>query len=242
MLTKIHGIVLSVVRHNDRHNIVTLFTSERGRMAFLSPAGGGRSGAMRNARLSPLAIIEADINLKNNRDLQSLGKFTLISSWHNLYFDPVKAPIVIFLSEFLSKILRTAEADASTWNFLVNALTRLDNINSGIANFHIAFLLRFMRVAGIDPDLSDYSGFGYFNMRTAEINGTIPSHRDYLSLDDTKTLPNLMRINFRNLRCFRLSGDQRSHIISGILRYYSLHLPISTEFKSLEILSEVFRS
>ncbi|MDE6842842.1 MAG: recombination protein O N-terminal domain-containing protein [Muribaculaceae bacterium] len=38
-------------RHNDRHNVVTLFTRQRGRVAFLSTAGSSRSASRIPARL-----------------------------------------------------------------------------------------------------------------------------------------------------------------------------------------------
>lgn len=241
MLTKIHGIILSVIRHNDRHNIVSLYTAERGRISLLSPIGKGRTGALRNARLSPLALIETEINFKSNRELQTLGAFSISTTWRNIYFDPIKTPIVFFLSEFLSRILRTAENDLPTWHFIVKALVTLDHIDKGIANFHLAFLVRFMKIAGIDPDTTSYIPGAIFDLRTAEFVNIIPSHRDFLNQTESEVILNLMRINFRNLHLFKFTGEQRRLIINKIIKYYSLHLPISTEFKSLDILTELFR-
>ncbi|MDE6682692.1 MAG: recombination protein O N-terminal domain-containing protein, partial [Muribaculaceae bacterium] len=50
-IERVTGIVTDIVRHNDRHNIVTLFRRSRGRVSFLSPAGSGKAGRARNARL-----------------------------------------------------------------------------------------------------------------------------------------------------------------------------------------------
>ena len=75
-IEKIRGIVIDVIKHNDRHNVVTLFTRDRGRIAFLSPVGSGKSARMRNARLLPLSVIETDVNMRQNRELQLLGAVT----------------------------------------------------------------------------------------------------------------------------------------------------------------------
>ncbi|MCH5214888.1 MAG: recombination protein O N-terminal domain-containing protein, partial [Muribaculaceae bacterium] len=52
MIERLEGIVTDLVKHNDTHNVVTLFTRTRGRMAFLVPVGKSKSGKMRNALLS----------------------------------------------------------------------------------------------------------------------------------------------------------------------------------------------
>lgn len=240
MITKIHGILLSSVKHSDKSNIVTLYTAEKGRVSFVSSVGTGKSGKVRNARLSPLALIESNVNFHANRDLQFLGAVSTPSPWRNIYFDPIKAPIALFLSEFLNKILRTSEADKATWHFLISAISALDNAHKGLANYHIAFLIRFMEVAGILPDIKDFDKFDCFDLRTAEFTPKRPAHTDILNAEITELLPILLRMNFRNMHLYRLRGEQRRMIIGLLLRYYSLHLPISTDFKSLDILTEIF--
>lgn len=240
MLTKIHGIVISLIRHDERNNILTLYTAERGRMTLLSSASRSRSGRLRNARLAPMALIEADINIRENRELQFLGSFSTPAPWKNIYFDPVKAPVVIFLSEFLSKILRTSGSDLPTWQFLVKALTVLDEINEGVANYHLAFLIRFLEFAGIEPDARNYRTGNIFDLRAGDFTDMNPGHRDILSLDETALMPKFLRMNFENMGRFRFNVAQRRRLLRVIIDYYSLHLPISPHLKSLEVLSELF--
>lgn len=239
MITKIHGIVLSVVSHNDRNNVVTLYTAERGRIAFLSPVSSGKSGRMRKARLFPLAMIEADINFRQNKNLQYLGTVATPSPWRNLYFDPKKAPIVIFLTEFLSKILRTSEPDPLTWNYIISSLATLDSLSSGLANYHLAFLVGFLHIAGIAPDISQYKADDLFDMRAAEFISHHPGHHDFINTSEAALIPLIMRINFDNLSRYKLNVNQRRRILNGLMKYYSLHLPITSDFKSLDILSEL---
>lgn len=240
MITKIHGIVLSVVRHNERNNVVTLYTAERGRMACLSAAGSGKSGRLRNARLQPLAIVESEINIRENRELQFLGTISTPLPWRDIYFNPSKAPIVIFLSEFLRKILHTAEADRNTWDFLTSSLAELDSANTSTANYHLAFLIRYLHLAGIAPDPTDYQPGDFFNMRTADFSPAHPGHHDILIPEDAALLPLMMRMDFRNMRRFRFNVDQRRRLLRLLLNYYSLHLPMSAEMKSLDVLQELF--
>lgn len=240
MITRIHGIVLSVVRHNDRSDIVTLYTAERGRVAFVSSAGTGKAGRLRKARLAPLALIESDVNFKGNRDLQTLAAVATPNPWRELYFDPRKAPVVFFLSEFLNRGLRTSEPDAVTWRFLISAISTLDSSSGNLANYHIAFLIRYLHIAGIAPDTGGMQPGDLFDMRTAEFTPVHPGHRDILLPGEAALVPLMMRMNFGNMARFRFNIAQRRRLVAALLHYYSIHLPISVDLKSLDVLSELF--
>ncbi|MDE7114837.1 MAG: DNA repair protein RecO [Muribaculaceae bacterium] len=239
-IEKITGIVVDTVRHNDRHNIVTLFTRSRGRIAFLSPVGSGKAGRMRNARLMPLSVVEADVNIRQNRELQSLGSIMPAEVWRNIYFNPVKSSIALFLSEFLNRYLRDSSPDHVAWDFILASLRILDNTDKGLANFHIWFLIRFLDIAGIAPDLSGYENGDAFDMR-----GGIPVvdehiHKDILSPAETRLLVLLSRISVTNMRFFRFTGNDRRRLLDRILRYYAIHFPGLSGLKSPDVLSDVF--
>ena len=55
MQEKLTGIALGSVKHSDRHDIATLYTLERGRVAVAVAAGGGRR---RRTPLMPLSVVE----------------------------------------------------------------------------------------------------------------------------------------------------------------------------------------
>ncbi len=154
-LEKIKGIVIDSVKHNDRHNVITLYTRERGRMSFISSTGSGKRSRMRNARLLPLSVIETEVNIKGGWDLHLLGTIAPLEIWHDLYFNPVKSAITLFLSEFLNRYLRDDTQVPATWVYIHYSLMSLDNASRGLANFHICLVIAFLEMAGISPDLSN---------------------------------------------------------------------------------------
>lgn len=240
MIEKVHGIVLDVVKHNDRNNIVTLFTRERGRVACLSGVGNGRSARLRNARLMPLSVIESDINFQGNKSLQLLREFESAEVWRDLYYNPVKGSIVMFIAEFLHKYLRESHPDGVTYDFIVASLRVLDEMERGVSNFHIWFLVHFLHLAGICPDLSNYEEGDLLDMEKGElVPGSFPT-RTTLSAADTRGLQLLFRISSRNMHRFRLNGGERSRILNLLLRYYALHFPGLGNFKTLDILHSLF--
>lgn len=237
-IERIRGIVIDVVRHTDRHNVVTLYTRERGRMSFLMPVGTGRNARIRNARMQPLAVVEADIKFKGNKNLQTLGKMSLLVPWRDIYFNPAKSAIVMFLSEFLNCFLRQSEADVPLWDFIYSTLGGLDAERGSVANRHIAFLVGLLPFAGIQPNL-DCRG-RYFDMREGVMTDSIPLHHDVVTGDALTHLDLLARITAANSRYFRFTKTERRDTLAGIIRYYSIHYPGLGDLKSPAILAETF--
>lgn len=240
MIEKIKGVVIKTIRHNDKSNIVTLFTQSRGRVAFISAAGSSKTGRLRNAALSPLAIVESDVNFHAGRELQTLGRISSPHPWRNIYFDPIRSAMVMFLSEFLNSYLKTAEPEPALWGFIVYAIDKLDTLQGGLANYHLTFLIRLLPFAGIEPDMSSYSPGRLFNMRDGSFSDFLPLHRDIITPQIAKVIPTLARMNFRNMHLYKLNVESRREILRGLMHYYSLHLPIKEHLESIEILKELF--
>lgn len=239
-LEKITGIVTDILKHSDRHNVITLFTREHGRIPVLSSAGNGKSARVRNASLMPLSVITADINLNTSRELQFLGRFQRAILWKDIYFNPVKSATAMFLSEFINNYIRNSGPDPELWDFIVKCITQLDALDHGIANFHLAFLIEFSKYSGVRPDLSEFRDDALFDMRGGTISIMPPANRDFLGPEETKYLPLLMRMNLRTARLYKFNAAQRRELLSRLLKYYGIHFPGMANLKSPEILSEVF--
>lgn len=241
MVERIEGIIIDTVKHSDKHNVVTLFTESRGRVAFLSPVGSGAKGRQRQARLMPLSVVQAEVNFRPNRELQLLTAVAPAHVWRNLYFDPVKSSLVLFLAEFLNKYMRTAVGDTPLYRYTIASLHRLDSMTCGIANFHIAFLIGFLHYAGIAPRIDTYRPGYLFNMAEGRFVASAGlDARACLPQDQSALIPLLARMHWRNLHLYRFHRSQRTALLDILLRYYSLHLPGLSNLKSLDILTSLF--
>lgn len=242
MTEKFKGIVLDLTRHSDSHNIVTLYTPSRGRVAFLSAAGSSKAARLRAARLQPLSVIEGDFNFKPNAELQRLGTFALSEVWTDIYANPVKQLLCLFISEFLNRLLRASMPDQSLWDYVHGSLRFLDTMDSRLNDFHIVFLSSLLPFAGIQPDGADYSPGKYFDMQGGVFTESVPRHRDWLGGDEARFASLLGRINFANMRTLRLKSAERARALEALLHYYGLHFPGVSNLKSLQVIREIFHS
>lgn len=239
-IEKIEGIVTDVVKHSDRHNVVTLYTRTRGRVSLLSSAGGGKTVQLRNAALMPLSVVSADVNFNPTRELQFLRRFSRERLWKDIYFNPVKSSVAMFLAEFLNAYLRQSAPDAILWDFIVGAVGRLDRMRGGMANYHIGFLVEFLGYAGIRPDLTEWREDAWFDMQGGMMTLSPPPHRDRLTPSESQKLPLLARMNLRTASLIRMTAEQRRQLLRGLLHYYSIHFPGLGNLKSPAVLAEVF--
>lgn len=240
MLIKISGLVLQTIRHNDSTDIVTLYTRERGRMSLLVRGGSSRTARQRRARLAPLALVDTEVNFRETRDLQFAGEIATPYPWRNIYFDPMKGAMTIFMGEFLNRLLRVSDPDPNMWRFLLHAIHSLDILDQGIANYHLTFLIRMLPLVGIEPDLTDYRPDSYFDMQSGVFTVVPPLHRNVVLPAESAAIPELMRMDFHNLHHFRMNVGQRRMLLNRLIHYYSLHLPVGEDLKSLDVLRELF--
>ena len=105
MIERIEGIVISIIRHNDKHNIAVLYTRKYGRMAFLAPVSKSKSGIMRSAALSLMSVVSLEINYKAGKELYTMRRLQPERMWHNILGDPLKGTVLFFISEFCNKVV-----------------------------------------------------------------------------------------------------------------------------------------
>lgn len=240
MSEKIRGIVLNVRKHSDKNCIVTLYTRERGRLSFISPVGSGKSSNARRARLQPLSVIETDLKFKSNVELQRLGSITSSVIWDSIYFHPVKSAMVLFLSEFLYKLLNETMSDPLLYDFLLDSFRLLDQLEDGIADFHIPFLVSLLSFSGIQPDVKTYRKDFVFDFASGSYVSQVDAKGPFLTGVEGEAVKFVSRINFSNMKCLRLNGINRRQILYGLLNYYSYHFPGLGTLKSPDVMREIF--
>jgi DNA repair protein RecO (recombination protein O) len=191
----------------------------------------------------PLAIHSIEIepsNRRNNSSIMRIRETKLETPLQSISSNPVKITISLFLSEIILRTISEGEPDPSLFHFLRHTVYTLENAASGIANFHLAFLIRLLDHLGLSPRISSYLEDSRFDMLEGLFthNPFIPVCS--LTIDESKILYTLLRINYRNMSRFTFSRRDRMIILSKTIEYYRIHLPHIPEIKSLAVLQEIF--
>lgn len=245
MLQKVEGIVLKTVKIGDNKMIVDLFTLGHGRMSFVAPITHSRQSKSQMAFWTPLSMVEFQADIRSaSSQLPKPKDVRLYYNYMDIPYNPLKSTISLFLAEFLTAALNTESVNLPLYRFVETSLQWFDNISSSasIANFHLVFLLRLTRFIGILPNLEMPDGVAspFFDLQSSTFINIYPSHRYFLSVEESSLLPMLFRLNYSTMHLLRLTQAQRSRFLDVINLYYRLHVPSFPELKSISVLHEVF--
>lgn len=240
MIEKLTGIVLHVLRYSDKNSIAHVLTDNHGRMSFLLPQGATKNARMRNAMFMPLSIIEFEAKRLPGKDLHSFRDARCITSLANIYCDPVKNAIAMFMSELLTRSIQESEENTSLFRFIKASIELLNELEHGVANFHIWFLYNLGAFLGIQPDTETYQEGYWFDMSNGVFTRERPLHSHLLTPQEAPVILLLSRMTSRNLHHFRFNRVQRGEILDIALTYYRLHNSMLGTLRSPDILKQLF--
>lgn len=240
MRHKTEGVVIAVNKYNDRFSITQVFTPHFGRVTYLLPISRSKKSKINRAIFFPLSIVDFEVEHFPLRQIHRLKEAQRHLPLYSINVNPVKVSIAFFLSEFLSKVLQETTENNIIFNFLKESIITLENIDKGLANFHIAFMFLLTQFLGISPNLDNYRKGFYFDLMNGDFTMSRPNHMHFLNPQQSQYLNILKRIRFNNMHCFALSQNDRNEILNTMLDYYRIHVYDFSEIKSLEILRELY--
>lgn len=240
MLIKIKAIVLHCFAYNDTTNIVHLYTEEFGRMSYLAGNTHSKKSNLKRAFFQPLSLVEIEADHKGSRQMQRITDIRSLYAFSGIPFDPDKNAVSLFLAEVLYRALRETEKDAALFDYLFRSIQFLDLCETGLANFHLVFLLKLTRYLGFYPNMEGHHPHWYFDLHDGVYVPSRPLHNAWLTPEQADKFALLMRMNFDNMQAFQFERHQRVEILRQMLNYYRMHLTDFPTIKSLAVLQEIF--
>ena len=137
----------------------------------------------------------------------------------------------------LNKVLREEESRPELFAFLYHSIQFLDLMETGIANFHLLFLLQLSRYLGFAPTRNYSAGnLIFFDMIAGKYVGLPPDHQWFLKESESSVLSKLLEMNYQNSSEFKADYSLRNILLTFILDYFGLHIGSKLNIKSLEVL------
>ena len=240
MLYKTKGIVLHSLPYNDKYMIVTMYTQEFGRIAYLTVNARSKRTNVSRSLLQPLSVLDLEVEHQNNREIQRIKEAKSGFIAGQLRYHPVKNAVTLFLSEVLYRIIQEKEANHALFEFVCRSIKLLEITEAGVANFHLTFLLQLSAYLGIRPSNKSFKVNSYFDLINGVFSETIPAHNNFLSKNDSIVFERLLRMNYENMALYTFTRHERNAIVRHILAYYRFHLADFPEIKSLAVMHSLF--
>jgi len=217
-----------------------MYTEAFGRASYLVARNRGKKSKVSKSLFMPLSVLDMEVEHQNKRDLHRIRETRLCFPLMELFCDPVKNVMALFLAEILFRVVKETEPDARLFDYLYRSIHLLEVSEKGIANYHLVFLLHLLNYLGIFPNLESYINGYYFDMQNGIFVDRPPMHRHYLNREESKIFSRLFKISYENMSIYTFSRQERVNILNRILSYYRLHLPEIPEIKSIAVLQTLF--
>jgi DNA repair protein RecO (recombination protein O) len=239
MLYKTRGIVFKTTNYSESSVVVQVFTEKLGLQSYLINGIKKPKSKIKYNSLQPLHLLDMVVFHKTSGGIQRVSELRHQPVFLTIPYDILKSSIVLFLNEVLYKSLKQHEADEVLFEFLFHAIEILDSINSGLANFHLYFLLRLTRFLGFYPDMTQAKDGAYFNLMDGGYTAHQPAHTLFLEPAYATLWTKIIDSNFDDLDNIKISAAARKFMLDKILVYYRCHVEGFGQIKSHEVLEEV---
>ena len=239
MQVKTKGIILHSTKYSDSASIITAYTEQFGRASYMVHGVNRKKSVCRPAMLQPLSLVEMDVFHAAGKELHRIKDMQMAFTFTGIPYNPIKNSLALFLSEMLFRTLRQTEPDENLFLFLENSIQQLDGCETGIANFHLVFLLKLTRYLGFEPN-TDEGTFRYFDLMNGVFQNDKPLHVHYLLAEDSVDFAAFLHADYNNMHQLVLSRQKRVKLLESMVEYYRLHIPDFHGVHSLAILQHLF--
>ena len=233
-------IVLHTIKHKENGVVVQCYTDRGGRESLFLKYSNKSKGKINLSQLHPLAILNVELSVLRLGSMHSIKEATPIIRLASIRGDVYKSSIALFISELILRSVREIEENAQLYSFLSNAILTLENLKTGIANFHPWFLVNFCRHLGYSPKIEHIPDGEVFDIVSAEYIKKPDIETICFNETDSLLLYRFIKANAHELDQIKIDGNKRYQFIGQMIRYLSFHLGAELKIESLDVLHEVF--
>jgi DNA repair protein RecO (recombination protein O) len=237
MLQKSRVIVLGSVKYGDSSIILKSYSKDYGLLSFIVGGVRGKKGKLKSSIAMPLNQFEVVFYPKSKGELKRLKEVSHHQLYEQLFYDPIKNCLSMFLAEVLSHVLHEEEAQPDLFDYLSSSIYYLDSLDKGVANFHLFFLYRLSSFLGFKPQKAQEKGF--FDLSEGNYYSSEPLHSHFLKEPLLKEWKKLDGLELEDLESFQLSSTNRSMLLEALIDYFRLHIKDFGNLKSIDVLHTV---
>ena len=241
MLLKTRGIIFRSTKYGDSSLILEVYTEERGiRKYIVSGVRKARSNTPAS-KLQLMNLVDLIAYERPGKELTRLKEVQPAVIYTRIPFEVERGTIGLFMLEVARNSIREAEANPTLFHFLFEAFAFLDTTTGPINNIHLHFLLELSAHLGFLPSGNYSEATPLFDLREGQFTGGFPGHTEYLADDRAELMYRLLHADHAALATIKTTKEQRSGLLTDLLRYYHYHIEGMREINSLDILRAVMR-
>ena len=222
MIHKTRGIVFRYTKFRETSIIVSIFTELFGLQSYIvnGVRSSSKTSGSKIALYQPLTLLDLVVYHRESANINRIKEVKCLYPYKSIVSDVRKSTLCMFLNEVLNKTVREESHADEVFEFMYQALLALDQMETGIENFHIIFLLKLSKYLGFEPqNTHELLGHKMVDAQTEEV------------------LKEFIGCNFDSSPT--LSLTMRRDVLECILKFYGEHIETFGEVRSVQILRDV---
>ena len=234
MKTAEKGIIINRISYSETSLILKIFTLEHGLKSFLFQGAKKKKGIV----LLPLSPIEFTYYQRDDSQLAKINDATLIHTFCEIPFHPIKSTILFFKVEVLSNVLHEGVKDQQLYEFILQELIWLDE-NNQYANYPIYWLLSLSNYLGFYPLKIDKRA-PYFDLENGLFSESTPNTFSYKTGYEVELLHELIGKDQETILKTKLTKEIRKKIVSILLQYFAQHIPNFNHINTIDVIETIW--
>ncbi len=238
MLKTEQALVLRTTPYGDKRVIINVYAPTVGRLGLIASLSKKSTKGLKPAHFQALQALELVYQENSKGELKALREARILYPYQQVYFDPVKSCLSLFMAEFLQKVLNDEEGNPSMFQFILDAIRDLDKAEKGLSNFHLVFLMRLTSYLGIQPHLEGVGA--YLDLLQGELALETPHHPYFVAGEELDLWKALQNLEWQQWQEFSFKGNTlRRQALDNMIHYFRLQLHDFGPLKSMTVLREI---
>lgn len=239
MIIKTRGIIFKAIKYSETSMIVDIYTEEKGLRKYIISGVRSKRAKVSASLLQPMTLVDLVVYHREDREMTRIKEIRPAFIYQTIPFEIQRGAVGLFMIEVAQKAIRESEENRPLFHFLFNSFCYLDSTEESIANLHLHFLLELTTFLGFMPGEICSVEQPYFNLKEGVFVTYAPTHRHYLSKEDSAVMYQLLEITQQHSHNVRMTRTMRHSLLRDLLTYYQLHIENFPTINSHTILREV---
>jgi len=184
----------------------------------------------------PLNILDMEVYNNSKTDLNRVKEVRILKHNFDILTDIKKNSIAFFIVEMLTKLIREQEANKELFSFLRESIFTLNELKSGVSDFHLIFLFKLSEYLGFRPQNNFSDEFAFFS----PADGLFKNVRknNYPDKELSKSISEILKCSYSD--DLNLNREKRQNILTSLIDFYNYHLHNIQGINSKEYFRELF--
>ena len=232
------AIILKKNNYSYTQTIIHAYSLEKGYLSLISPS------FFFKRKKHPVHLMQiSDIEYSGNEKarLQKLHTISPLLNLPDLYFDIVKMNILLLWGEVLHLLLKNETKNEELFEFITHSVEYLNSATQGIGNFNLLFLYRLAGLVGYRINTASWREGYVFNINDGHF---CPADNQPACISGPNTAMAIYKLctcAVHEVKDIPLNQAARNILLDIIFLFYSTHLNINFNIKSIQVIREIFQ-